>query len=192
MTSKVVALFFSLVLLLTSAAAQEKAQATPVAPQATAAETKTDPSKQSDIRRLMEVTKATSLITQLMDSMGDGIRPVMSQSLPPGDYRDKLIDLFIAKFRSKADPKQLIDMAVPLYDKYFSDEEIKSLIKFYETPVGQKAVSALPQLTLEMQQNGRAWGDKLGRESMQEVLAEHPDLVEAMEAAGVKGKMSQP
>jgi hypothetical protein len=38
-------------------------------------------------------------------------------------------------------------------------------------------------LTAELQEEGRKWGESLGRESMQEVLAEHPDLLEAMTAA---------
>ncbi len=183
-------------LLLTALAAQTTPAAPPPKAQQqiymTPAPPEMDPTKEADIRRLMAVTKADSFITQLMQNLGEGIRPVMSSSLPAGDYRDKLIDLFIAKFKSNIDSKELINMAVPLYDKYFSDQEIKELIKFYETPVGQKAISTLPQLTMEMQKQGRAWGERVGRQSMQQVLDEHPDLKEALEAASVKGKMSQP
>ena len=196
MSSRIPALLFLFVSLLPSLAAQTTPTApppkAPVRKDMTPAPPAIDSTKEADIRRLMAVTKADSFVTQLMQSLGEGIRPVMSQSLPAGEYREKLIDLFIAKFKSKIDAKELINMAVPLYDKYFSDQEIKELIKFYETPVGQKAVSNLPQLTMEMQKQGRAWGERLGRQSMQEVLDEHPDLKEALEAASVKGKMSQP
>ena len=36
----------------------------------------------------------------------------------------------------------------------------------------------------EMSEAGRKWGEGLGRECMQEVLTEHPEMVEAMKAAG--------
>jgi len=154
--------------------------------------TKVDSAKEADIRRLMQVTQADVLVTKVMDNMQDTLRPVLVQSLPPGDYRSKLIDLFIEKFRTRANARQILDMAIPHYDKYFTDEEIKTLIMFYETPVGKKAAATMPQLTTELQLEGRAWGEKMGRESMEEVLAEHPDLKEALENAAAKGKLPQP
>jgi hypothetical protein len=74
-------------------------------------------------------------------------------------------------------------MAVVRYDEQFSDEDIKGLVAFYETPLGQKAVSALPKLTAELQEDGRALGQQIGRESMKEVLAEHPELERALHEA---------
>jgi hypothetical protein len=145
---------------------------------------KIDPAKEADIRKLMELSGAQLLAGQMMDRMSEGIKPLLANSFPPGEYREKLIDLFFAKFRSKADPKQLLDMAVPIYDKYFSHEEVKALIQFYQTPLGQKTITALPKLTAELSDAGRQWGQQLGAESMQEVLAEHPDLAKALEEAG--------
>ena len=114
--------------------------------QTASTQSKIDPAKEADIRRLLEVSGAKKLVTQTMASMTTSVRPVLSNSLPPGEYREKLIDLFFAKFQSKADSAQLLDLAVPLYDKYFSQDEIKGLIRFYETPLGQKSLSVLPQL----------------------------------------------
>jgi hypothetical protein len=57
------------------------------------------------------------------------------------------------------------------------------LIRFYETPLGQKALSVLPKLSIEMQGEGMKVGEKLGRQSMLEVLSEHPELQKALEAA---------
>jgi hypothetical protein len=168
--------------------APAKAPAAPTAQSATThtatTQTKIDPAKEADIRRLLEVSGAKKLVTQTMASMTTSVRPVLSNSLPPGEYREKLIDLFFAKFQSKADSAQLLDLAVPLYDKYFSQDEIKGLIRFYETPLGQKSLSVVPQLMGEMSEIGRKWGEQAGRDSMQEVLTEHPEMQQALEAAG--------
>ncbi len=144
---------------------------------------KIDPQKETDIRRLLQVTGAGGLALQIMSSMETNARPMLENSLPPGEYRSKLIDLFLETFRSKATPEALITLIVPVYDRHFSDDEIKQLTTFYETPIGKKAVAALPEVVAESQQSGKAWGEKLGRESMTEVLAEHPDLEKQMEQA---------
>jgi uncharacterized protein len=166
------------------APAKAPTAATSATAQSATTQNKIDPAKEADIRRLLEVSGAKKLVTQTMASMTTSVRPVLSNSLPPGEYREKLIDLFFAKFQSKADSAQLLDLAVPLYDKYFSQDEIKGLIRFYETPLGQKLLSVLPQLMDEMSEIGRKWGEQAGRDSMQEVLTEHPEMQQALEAAG--------
>jgi hypothetical protein len=168
---------------LASAIAQAPSAAKQSAASTTASQSKIDPAKEADIRRLLDLVGTKALMQNTMESSITSIRPVLTNVLPPGDYRDKLIDLFFAKFKAQADLKQLIDMSVVAYDKHFSGDEIKGLIKFYETPLGQKAVSELPQLVSELGEAGRTWGEKLGRECMGQVLAEHPDLQAALEAA---------
>ena len=143
-----------------------------------------DPVKSADIRRLLEVAGTKNIMESMMDSMQTSMKPLMVSSLPAGEYRDKLIDLFIQRFRSKANLNQLLDLAIPIYDKHFSDQELKDLIKFYDTPIGRKLVIALPQIVAELQAQGRQWGAKLGRDCMQEVLAENPDLATQLAAAG--------
>ena len=149
----------------------------------TAASANIDPAKEADIRRLMDLAGAKALGSQMMEGMGKNIKPMMTNALPPGEYREKLIDLFFVKFQTKADMQKLLDLIVPIYDKYFSDEEIKSLIQFYQTPLGQKTLRVLPQLMAESQEAGRKWGEGLGRQSMLDVLPEHPELAKAVEDA---------
>lgn len=176
---------------LTSAAAQNTKPTTPVEPAdqraaASAASPIQDhinPAKEANIRHLLDVAGTKAIMAQMMKSMTGDIRPILTNSLPAGDYREKLVDLFIAKFQSKVNLEHLIDLAVVAYNNHFTDDEIKGLINFYQTPLGQKTVSVLPQLMLDLTQAGREWGESMGRECMQEVLTEHPELVEAMKAA---------
>ena len=150
---------------------------------------KIDPAKEADIRKLLDLSGAKALAMQMMDSMQKDMKPMLLNSFPPGEYREKLIDLFLARFHSKASAQNFLDIALPVYDKYFSHEEIKGLIQFYSTPLGQKTLSTLPKLTAELYEDGRKWGEQIGHESMQEVLTEHPDLQKAMEDAS---KSAQP
>lgn len=142
-----------------------------------------EPAKEKDIRRLLDLVGTRALVEQSVAEMSKTSRPVLESSLPAGEYRSKLIDAFFAKFQSKFDVQQLLDMAVPIYDRYLSHEEIKGLIQFYQTPLGQKTVKALPQITAEVMNESRKMGEGLGRQSMMEVLAEHPEFEKAMEEA---------
>jgi len=139
--------------------------------------------KEADVRRLLELTHAGELATQTMNAMEANMRPLMIDAFPKGEYREKLISLFFDKFHAKLDVQQLVDMAIPAYKKYYSDEEIKQLIAFYQTPLGQKMLDVAPKLVAETQAAGQTWGAQLGRECMQEVLAEHPELANALENA---------
>jgi len=81
-----------------------------------------------------------------MGTMEKAMKPLLMDSLPPGEYRKKLVNLFFAKLQAKADGQSLLELAIPLYDKNLSHEEIKGLIQFYQTPLGQKAVSVHAQV----------------------------------------------
>jgi hypothetical protein len=192
---------FVLAILLVALPVQAKraAQASPGKPQtpppqsapasgsnsASEGQSKIDPAKEADIHRLLDLAGTKTIVTQSMEGMEKNIKPVITNSLPPGDYRAKLVDLFFEKFEDhlKIEIQQLLESAVPLYDKYFSHEDVKGLIQFYGTPLGQKALSVLPKLSMEMQGEGMKLGEKLGRQSMLEVLSEHPELQKALEEA---------
>jgi len=166
-------------------------------PQATASkanpvnQSKIDPAKEADIRKLLDLVGTKALVSQTIDSMSKSIKPLLTNSLPAGEYREKLVDLFFVKFTTKTNVDHLLDLAVPVYDKNFSHQEIRSLIEFYQTPLGQKTITALPKVTAEMQEQGRKWGEELGKQCMLEVLAEHPNLAEALNAAAQNAQETQ-
>jgi uncharacterized protein len=147
------------------------------------AQSSIDPAKETDIRQLLELTHAGDVAIQAMTGMEGNMKLLLTHSLPPGEYRERLVDLFFLKFKSKIAPAQIVDLIVPVYDKYFSDQEIKDLIRFYGTPTGQKMAGVQGQLAAELQQTGSKWGEELGRQSMIEVLSEHPDLAKALQDA---------
>ena len=46
---------------------------------------------------------------------------------------------------------------IPIYAKYFSEDDILQLIAFYETPLGQKMIEVMPQLTMDSMQVSMRW-----------------------------------
>jgi hypothetical protein len=63
-------------------------------------------------------------------------------------------DDFAVKFRARFDERMKISEVVdavyiPLYDEYFTKEDLEQMVAFYSTPVGQKAISRMPVLMQE-------------------------------------------
>lgn len=142
-----------------------------------------DPEKEKAIRRMFEVIGTRKAIEEVLAGMSGNIRSSLISNLPPGDYRERLADLFIQKLMPKFQIQQMMDMSVPVYAKYFTKEEIDGLTAFYQTPLGKKASTVMPQALLEIQTASVKMGEKLGRETMIEVLDEHPEMKKAIEDA---------
>src|ERR1700675_745544 len=52
-------------------------------------QSKIDPAKEADIHRLLELAGTKAIMSQMMEGMGTNIKPMVTNSLPPGDYRAK-------------------------------------------------------------------------------------------------------
>jgi len=144
---------------------------------------KVDPEKEAAIRKLFEIQGTRNSMGQVLAGMSENMKPTLSKMLPPGEYQDKLIPLFFEKFQSKMKTDDLMDLMVPIYDKYLTKDDINGLAQFYQTPLGKKMISVLPQLVIETQTAAMNMGQGLGRQAMMEVLSEHPDLQKALEEA---------
>jgi hypothetical protein len=144
------------------------------------------PEKEAAIRKLFDVSGLRDSLQQILGNSIESGRPTLRRMLPPGEYQEKLIDLFFERFSQKMQVDDLVKLVIPIYDKYFSIEDIEGLTKFYETPAGKKALSKLTQVMMECQTVGSKFGEEAGRQAMAEVLAEHPDLQKALEEAGAR------
>lgn len=150
---------------------------------ATTASLKIDPAEEADIRQLMDLVGTKATITRVMNSMEQSMRPLMLHAFPPGPYRERLVELFFEKLRTKETPQDIMNLAVPVYAQYLSDADIKGLIQFYKTPLGQKWVRVLPKLQAGVLPKAQLLGGELGRQTMIEVLQEHPHLEQELKAA---------
>ncbi|HYP50839.1 MAG TPA: DUF2059 domain-containing protein, partial [Pyrinomonadaceae bacterium] len=47
-------------------------------------------------------------------------------------------------------PQMVEDISYSLYDKYFTENELRDLIAFYKSPTGQKTISVMPSLMTDV------------------------------------------
>jgi len=63
---------------------------------------------------------------------------------------DAFAERFRALFAERLDFSEIIEnVYLPLYDKYFSEEELRQMVAFYSTPVGRKTISVMPTVMQE-------------------------------------------
>jgi hypothetical protein len=118
--------------------------------------------KQKDIRHLLQITGSGELGTQVMQQMITN----MKQSFP------KVPEAFWTDFMKEVHTNELVDLIVPVYDRNLTQDDVKQLIKFYETPTGKKFVSVLPKITQESMVVGQKWGRELAQKVVAKIQAQ--------------------
>jgi len=71
---------------------------------------------------------------------------------------------------------KLTDQLVIVYDQHFTHDEIKGLLQFYGSPLGQKVAAEMPRVTRDIQARSRAAGTKAAKEALEAVKAENPEI----------------
>ena len=152
------------------------AQETPVAAEAQAS-SKIDPQKEASIRELMNATGAKDLGKQLVQAGMEQFRSSVEDSQPNNPRAKQFVDAFVSKFQKHFDPNSLTETIIPIYDKYFTSEDLNGLLAYYRSPLGQRMLKVLPEVTRESQAAGFALGQKAAQEAMEELKADFPEFV---------------
>jgi hypothetical protein len=115
------------------------------------AQTQTAPSKRSDIIRLLQMTGAAQGAKQALDLMLPSLKEAMPE-VPDQVWQD---------CRAEVRDQEMIELTYQIWNKHFTHQEIRDLIRFYETPTGQKIIRETPALQQETLIAGKQWGDQI-------------------------------
>lgn len=88
-------------------------------------------------------------------------------------------DEIIAKIEDKAQVifvKKAVEFYAPFYERYYTLEEIKKLIVFYETDLGRKVARTTPSLSRDLFQAGEQLGLMVLQSVVEELKAEGYDV----------------
>jgi hypothetical protein len=80
---------------------------------------------------------------------------------------------------------------VGIYDKHFTDEEIKGLLQFYGSPLGQKVAAEMPKINREIQAAVRSTSGKAAREALVEVKQQNPEVGKSARLGNGQGRFQQ-
>jgi len=135
-----------------------------------------DPTKEADIRSLMELVGARDLVQDGSNTAIEQSREKLLATVPNNDKGQAFVNAFAASYQKKFDVDQVTDQLVSIYDKHFTDDEIKGLLQFYGSPLGQKVATEMPKIGRETQVAVRAASTKAAKESLVEVKQHNPEF----------------
>ncbi|MFP3764699.1 DUF2059 domain-containing protein [Prevotella intermedia] len=117
------------------------------------------------VDKLMEVSGAkTTLKAQfpiIMSSLREMLKGV------PNDVLTKIESKYQEIFL-----KRMTEFYAPIYNRYFTLEDIKGYITFYETNLGRKVARTNPSLMNDLYQAGQQVGIAIGQSVVEELQAE--------------------
>lgn len=118
--------------------------------------------KRKQVEKMIRLTGMEKLMDQIKTQLISGMK-TQSKNLPEG---------FWEKFEQKLDVNGLLEKLIPVYDKYYTVEDLKAINAFYESPVGQRMLSTLPQVMQESMKIGKEWGGDIGQQAAHEAEEE--------------------
>ncbi len=136
------------------------------------------PERRQNIRRLLEITKAVELSNQAGEQAIAQLKTSLAQlpasaggQLSP-EVMDKITSVFEEEMRKEFTAERVISSITPIYEKYLSDDDVKALIVFYESPIGQKVINVLPQIMREAFEDGANRGQGAALRALERLRTE--------------------
>ncbi len=69
----------------------------------------------------------------------------------------------------KESMNEYIEMSIPIYQKYLSKSDLEEMIKFYQTPIGQKFSQSNTLITKDLMSVSQKWGMDLSKKMFETI-----------------------
>ncbi|HTZ47746.1 MAG TPA: DUF2059 domain-containing protein [Verrucomicrobiae bacterium] len=133
-----------------------------------------DPAKDSDIRALLELVGARDQVQDSVRQTAEQYREKLLATVPNNESGQAFVNATINEYEKRYDVDRVTEQLIALYDRHYTDEEIKGLLQFYGSPLGQKVASENPKIFHEIQETTRVEAAKAVRDALQQVKQENP------------------
>jgi hypothetical protein len=150
-----------------------------------------DPAKEADIRSLMELVGARDAVQDFATHGGDQFRENLLASVPATGRGQQFVDAFIQDYKAKFNAEDATAQLVAIYDQHFTQDDIKGLLQFYGSPLGQKFAAEMPKINGEMQAANRAFSTRIAKDVMKDLRKEYPGVAAHAHFAKRQGQAEQ-
>jgi hypothetical protein len=135
-----------------------------------------DPVKDADIRALLELVGARDQVQESVHQTAEQYRERLLTSVPNSDKGQSFVNTTINEYEKRYDVDRVNEQLVALYDKHYTDDEIKSLLQFYGSPLGQKVAAESPKIFREIQETTRSEAAKAVKDALQQAKLDNPGV----------------
>ena len=132
------------------------------------------PAKREDIKRLLQATGSMQIARTMSQAVVGQMSETIKKARP--DIPPQMFDVMSEEVNKTIAEEMtakggFVDLMVVLYNKYYTHEDIKGLLAFFESPLGKKAGSLAPVMSREGLVIGQRWGQSLAPKIEQRVKA---------------------
>lgn len=107
--------------------------------------------KEKKVVELVKIMGGGDIAKQVIGTMMTSFKTVYTDV--PEDFWDDFVN--------EINPREIENMLIPIYLKYYSEKELDDIITFYKSPTGKKMIESMPGIMQESMEVGRAFGAKL-------------------------------
>lgn len=137
-----------------------------------------DPEKEADLHSLLQYVGAKEQLqsvasesaAQYREKLGASVKNVADDS-----KRQELVTVASGSFQKNFDQQRAMQQIAAIYDKHFTDEELKGLLDFYSSPLGQKFAAESPKINKEIQAVQASATSNATRESLLTLKSQNTD-----------------
>jgi hypothetical protein len=112
-----------------------------------------DPEKDADLRSLLQYVGAKDQLQSVASESAAQYREKLNASVKnvaDNSKRQELVTVASGSFQKNFDQQRALQQIAAIYDKHFTDDEIKGLLDFYSSPLGQKFAAESPKINKEI------------------------------------------
>ncbi len=146
----------------------------PASKPASATAASIDPAKDADIRSLLELIGARDQLQESVNLIAEQYREKLLATVPNNEKGQAFVNAVISGYEKNFDVDQVTEQMVAAYDKHYTDDEIKGLLQFYGSPLGQKVAAESPKISREVQETTRATALKAVKDALQAAKEHDP------------------
>lgn len=110
-------------------------------------------SKKEKIQKMLELSGSGKTGIQVMNNMIASFQNSYSN----------VNQQFWDDFAQQVTAEDIVNLIIPIYDKYYTEKDVDQLILFYGSPIGKKTIEMMPVITKESMAAGQLWGAEIGR-----------------------------
>jgi hypothetical protein len=163
----------------TQSGSQNPVQASPSGANTSATSKSMDPEKEADLRSLLQYVGAKEQLQSVANESTAQYREKLSASVKnvaDDSKRQELITVASGSFQKNFDQQRAMQQIAGIYDKHFTDDEIKGLLDFYSSPLGQKFAAESPKINKEIQAVQASATNSATRESLLTLESQNGDV----------------
>jgi hypothetical protein len=138
-----------------------------------------DPEKEADLRSLLQYVGAKDQLQSVASESAAQYREKLNTSVKnvaDNSKRQELVTVASGSFQKNFDQQRALQQIAAIYDKHFTDDEIKGLLDFYSSPLGQKFAAESPKINKEIQAVQASATTSATRESLLTLKSEDADV----------------